>query len=904
MGWLRRLFSRDRLERELEAELTFHVDEETRRLVASGVDRAEAKRRALATFGRIEPIKELARDARRTRWVEDLAHDVRYAGRMMRRNPGFTLAAVLSLAIGIGANSTIFSVADALLVRPLTIDRPEEVYFPDRTGFDEQNLRFSHPGYERLRDGVADVSFAAMSSLARMQATMDGPAEQMLGQLVTGNWFDVVGVKAEAGRLLTPDDTRTLDGPAVVVLSDLYWRRRFAADQHVVGTHIRVNGVPATIVGVAAPGFSGLTVGERNDVWLPVTLQHTLQYRGNASVNDADQDKPWVPQDGIEWLTVVARVRPPVTAAAATARIDALHRQALERSMAAITDPERRAYRMREHISLLSGARGLSDLRADFSAPLGVLMGTVALVLLIACANLASLLLARSSARSREFALRLSIGARRSRLVRQLLTESVVLALIGGVAAVLVARWGGQALLSMASGGGTPIPLDLPTDWALIAFTLVLSGLTGVAFGLAPALRFSRTDLADSLRSTGRVAGVSERPGALPFGKALVASQMALSLALLVGAALFVRTFQNLLAVDTGFERDQVVSARFDPRLAGFAPAQLPALYERLLRQARQIPGVRTASLALSGPVTGSARVSSLIAQGRPRGIGGGDNVREEYVGPDYFATMGMALAKGRDFVDRDDTRAPKVAIVNEAFAKHFFGEASPLGRKVGYDEAEGYDIEIVGVARDARVDGLRRPVPIMAFYPLRQHTDEFARNLYVRATGPVDLIKTELRRAVAAADGNLAIREVATLADLTGRTVSRERLVSQLTSAFALIALGVACLGLYGTVSYSVVRRTNEIGVRLALGASPQSVRWMILRETLVLAVIGCLLGLALLLPTLNYVASLLYGLSPRDPATLAGATILLLVMSALAGAVPAWRASRVDPLTALRAE
>jgi predicted permease len=377
---------------------------------------------------------------------------------------------------------------------------------------------------------------------------------------------------------------------------------------------------------------------------------------------------------------------------------------------------------------------------------------------------------------------------------------------------------------------------------------------------------------------------------------------MALSLALLVGAVLFLRTFQNLLALDTGYERDHVVVARFDPRLAGLTTTQLPALYQRLVDQARLIPGIRTAAMALNGNVSGSARVSSIVIEGRKRAPGSEEDVHEDYVGPDYFATVGITLLRGRDFNLRDDERSPKVAVVNETMARRFFGDASPLAHRFGWDVP--VDTEIVGVVRDARVDGLRRPTPMMVYYPLRQHSDEFARCLYVRISGSSVTAKAELARAVAAADHNLAIREVATLAELTERSVSVPKAVSELTGAFGLLAVALACLGLYGTVSYSVTRRTNELGVRLALGASPGRVRWLVLRETMGLVGLGAAVGLVVTLPALTYVASLLFGLSPRDPATLTLATVILLTVGVLAGAVPAWRASRVDPLTALRSE
>ncbi len=897
MTWLHRLFARNRLERELDAELSFHVDRLAHDFVAAGLPPGEARRRALLRFGGIEPMKEAARDVRGTRWLEDAGRDVRYAFRMMRRAKGFTSAALLSLALGIGANAGVFSVIQALLLRPLPIARPNEIVFLNRTGFDEPNLRFSHPELQRLAGEIRDASFAGMSSAARMQLSAGNGAELVLGQLVTGTWFPLLGVRASAGRLLTPADDRTLGGSPVAVVSDAFWTRQFGRDPAIVGRSVQLNGVAVTIVGIAPPGFSGVTVAESIDLWLPVAMQQELRYQGNASINNADIRKPWVPQDGIEWLTIVARTPP--AAPRIAARIDDSYRRHLQQTVTSIQNPERRAYRLREHATLLPGARGLSPLRDEMSRALLVLMVTVALLLLVACANLANLLLARTSARSSEFAVRLALGAGRRRLAAQLLTESLTVALIAGVAAVAVAHWSGQALLALASSGPRTIPLDLPVDWQLLAFALGVSLATGLLFGLAPVRRLSRADVAADLKTARRATG-TERTVLVPFSKVLVVAQVALSLALLVGAALFVRTFQNLMSVDAGFEREQVLSVRLDPRLAGFTEPQLPALYDRLIEHARLIPGARGAALALSGPVSGSARTSSFAILGRPTRIAD-DSARVDFVTADYFTTVGTRLVRGRLFTDRDRDGAAPVAIVNEAMARHFFGKDDPIGNRIGDDNP---DIEIVGVVRDARVDGPREVVPPMIYYPLAQRRGEYIRNLLVRLSGSAQRAPAEVRRAIAAADSNLAVREVVTLAQLSERTVSRERLVSSLTAVFGLLAVAVACLGLYGTVSYSVVRRTNEIGIRLALGASLGAVRWMVLRETLALIAAGACAGLALALTSLRAVGTLLYGLSPHDPVTLVSATLLVATVGVLAGAIPAWRASRIDPVTALRAE
>jgi predicted permease len=902
MRWIMRLFRRGRLERELDAELWFHVDEEVRRLEADGLTPDEARRRALAAFGGIEPAKEQARDARGTRWLEDLGRDLRYGLRLMRRSPGFAAAAILSLAVGIGANGTIFGLASALLLRPLDVERPGQLYFLNRAGYDDPNYWFSYPDFGRLRVAVPDVDFAAFGSITRVQVDRGSGSELVLGQLVSGNYFDLLGVRASAGRVLTPADTAKVGSAPVVVVSRTWWVRELGADPGAIGSTMRVNGVPLTIVGVTAGAFSGLEVGQPVSLWLPATMQHELRLQSNASVDNADESKPWLTQDGIKWATLVARVPANVGRASAAARIAAFEHRELKDAAAKITDTAQRAYRLREHVELVPGSRGQSDLRDDFSQPLGVLMVTVGIVLLIACANLASLLLARSTARTREFALRVSLGAGRGRLVRQLLTESLMLAALGGLAGLGLAELGGHALLRMASSGSAPIPLDLPVDWRLVGFTLAVSAMTGLLFGLGPAVHAARAGIGDPLRAGTRVTSDEWRPGHFAFGRVLIVVQVALSLALLVGAVLFVRTFRNLMAADEGFDQTSVVLAQFDPRLAGLRADQLPALYARLLDAARRVPGATSASLGLTGPVTGSARMSTVQIDDEPMRPGTDSVVREDFVWPGYFRTTGMTMQRGRAFSDQDDVHGQKVAIVNQTMARHFFGGVDPVGHRLGYDTPT--DVRIVGVVRDARMDGPREAVPPMVYYPLRQHPDEFAGNLYVRVRGTGEGARAPLRTAMTAAEPELAVRQVVTLAELTERTVSASRLLSELTGFFGLLAIAVACLGLYGTLSYSVSRRANEIGVRLALGASPAGVRWLVVRETLALLAGGSAGGLVVAWAACSYLGAQFYGLSPHDPITYACAAAGLVAVGLLAGALPARRASRVDPLVALRAE
>lgn len=905
MNWFGRLWHRDRLERELDAELRFHVDEETRRLGTLGMAPDEARRVALAAFGGIEPIKEAARDARGTRWLEDLAADLRYAARTMRRQPAFALAAILSLAIGIGANTAIFTVLNALLIRPLPVPRPQELSYLSRTrpvgeGRSAEVTRFSYPQMQRLAAELARArtAVAGMTRTTRMQAAIgESDAEFALTQLVTGRYFEVLGARAQVGRLLTPADDGS-DGQAAAVLSDAYWTRRFAGDPSVVGSTIRLNGFPLTVVGVAEAGFSGFIVGEPSEVWTPAALQPQLHYAFNADIVNSDATKPWVPQDGISWLAIVTRTLRPATVSQASAIATTLCRTEAAARAAAITDPRQRAYALAERVRLVSGARGMSDVRNRFGRAILVLMVTVALVLLVACANLANLLMARSSARAREFAVRLSLGAGRGRLARQLLTEALMLSLLAGVASLFLARLGSQALLAMSSGGPSPVPLDISIRWPVVAFAGALAVLTGLLFGSAPALRFSRPDIYEAIRSTSGVVGL--RRQRLPLGRLLVVGQVAVSLMLLVAAALFVRTLHNLLEVDAGFEASHLVTTKFDPRMAGYTGQTLPALRDRLLTGAHRMPGAQEAAVAMCGTMAGCLSVSSIEVPGRTQGVGDDGDVQEDYVNGEYFAALGMRLLAGRTFAASDDEHAVKVAVVNETMARHFFGDASPIGRRFTKDG----DYEVIGLVRDSRVNGLREAPPRMVYYPYSQHADIPVRNLYVRVVGDVKPALANVRAVVREADRAIAVREVVTLAELKGRTVVAERTVSSLTAVFGLLAAAVACLGLYGMVSYSVARRTNEIGIRVALGATRTHVRWLVLRETLALVGAGVVLGFALAWPALRFVEGLLYGIAARDPVTLGGAAALLALSALAASYFPARRALSINPVVALRSE
>jgi predicted permease len=896
---IRRVFRYDR-GTDVDVELQFHIDTRTDELVASGMDRDQARRVALTEFGDVNRYETetlridrgYARTTRIKEFLWSVWNDLGYSFRGLRRSPGFAISAILTLALGIGANTAVWTILDSLMRKSLPIERPDELHTIVRTDEPGQYLH-SFPRYERLKNVMGNQGrLAAMAATARMYATDGDQPEPVNVQVVSGNWFQTIGVGLAAGRFITEDDDRTEGGSPVAVLSEGFWTRRFGRDPSIIGKTIRVNGVPIQVIGVSERGFQGLTVGSSMDIWMPLSMQSSTRYIGNYSANDADIEKPWRPQEGISWLTLIARI-PPESAARVGAALDRQFRGELEQLVARVDSAERVA-RLREHMALSPIPRGFSPLRDQFKDSLRVLMASVGLVLLISCANLAGLLLARSAARNHEIAVRISLGARRGRLVRQVLTDSLTIAFLGGAVSLLIARWGTSMLLRAASSGSRAVPLDVSLDVRVIGFALVVSLATGLLVGMFPALRVSKAGLYDAFRASGRgVVGAGAHR--LPLGRLLVISQIALSLVLVVTAGVFVKTLQNLLQIDPGFDREHVLTARLDARAAGYKPEQLPALNDQLLAAASSIPGVKSASLSLNAMGGGSIRMSGFNVPGRTGRPG-----QENYVTPDYFNTAGIKLLQGRGFTRADANGAPKVAIISQTAAEKLFGTDKVIGAHFGYDDKA--DIEVVGVVRDLRPNSLREAPTSLVFRPLAQGAGEYINSIEMRVMGPTAPVAAALRAALRRVDPQLPVRDVATLSDLLERGLSRERLVARLAGSFGILALLLAAIGLYGVMGYSVSRRTNEMGVRLALGASPGGLRALVLRESLALCVAGIVFGFVLLLPVKGLTGQLVYGMSPRDPATVAMATAILLLVTAAAAFIPAWRASRIDPVDAIR--
>ncbi len=829
--------------------------------------------------------------------------DVRYALRQMRKSPGFTLVAVLTLALGIGANTGIFTLVNAVLLKSLPVPDPEQLFLVRMSDRLAENTRFSYPQFRDMRAALPQAaSVAAMTWPSDFYANFGNRQPEMVrGQLVSGNYFQTIETYPALGRLLTVDDDRTVGGSPVAVISYGCWQRRFGQDRNLIGRKIIVNGMPLEIVGVAAPGFFGAKAGTAPEFWLPTMMQSAVHYAQHYSQTEAAEfDKPWIAQQDISWLQLIVRVKSPQALPQADAALNQLFRQDFERAVLKLTDPQERRAFLRTRLELEPGGRGLPSLRRSFSQSLTVLMGTVGLVLLIACANLANLLLARAAVREREIAVRLSLGATRARLVRQLLTECVLMSGFGAVLGVGVAYWCSAVLPKWASSGATPISLNLAPDARVLFFSTAVALLTGFLFGLAPAVQGTRVEPARALKASARGFAGSGRGWSLK--QTLVASQVALSLVLLVGAGLFLRTLRNFSELDPGFDRDHILTVWLDTHMAGYKQEQLSALYERLIERVEAIPGVRSASLASCGLAIGCGDSSAIYLPGIPH-TNGETDAQERRVSHHFFDTVGIPLVEGRDFATTDNEKTLAVTIVNQTFVREFLKDKNPIGQYFGYDTANDHRFQIVGVVKDARVNDIRESAPPMIYHSIAQDAID-VESLDVRTFADPSRLISQVRQAVRSVDPNLPIGGIATLAEQVSSNLAQQRLIARLTTIFGALALGLACLGLYGVMSYTVARRTSELGIRLALGSTRWSALWVVLRESFIVIGAGILVGACLSLAGTRLVSSMLFGLSPHDPLTLAAAAMLLLLVSVASGLLPAWRAAQVDPMAALRHE
>jgi len=893
------LLRRRRFDGDLEEEMRLHLELRQQEHIESGVAADDARAAARRQFGNVTVWRAKSRTAWGWEWFEHLAQDLSYGMRAMSRSPGITLVAVLSLALGIGANSAIFGLMDAVMLRSLPVNEPAKlVLFGD--GLDEgisdgfpNPWLFSYPFYRQMqqRNQVFSDVAAAFSMTNRVHGFLEGQsdAEAMDIQLVSGTYFPTLGVRAMLGRTLSDEDDRTEGGHPVAVVSCAWWTRSLARDPSVLGKKLTIGSTVFSIVGVAPPEFFGTRVGESPDIWIPVSMQKEVP-PGFDGYND----------HMFESLHLMARLKPGVSMEQANANVNLLFQQILRGFSGAPLTEENLEKLDKTRVELNSMATGFSRLRRQFSAPLQILMAVVGLVLLIACANIANLLLARSTARARELAVRQALGAGRSRLIRQLFTESMALALAGGVLGVAVASGASHALVRLVSDGRDTLHLNVPLDTRLLLFTLGVTLTTAVLFGTIPAFRATRWNLTDSLKDGRSQAGARAKG---PLAKALVVSQVAFSLVLLAGAGLFLHSLVNLTNVDTGFNRENVIRLRIDPSSAGYREdVRLTRMYRQIEERVSALPGVRAASFSIFTFNEGTWN-NPVWVQGYASGHRDTD-VHHNAVGTGYFTAMGIPLLAGRTLGPQDTASSPHVAVIGETMARTLFPSGSPIGQRYGRGGPENAgDIEVVGVVKDVKYNSLEEDPQAGDYLPYTQNV-RYLNDFEARYTGDFATAVAAIRQAIHDVDGTLPISEVMTLDEQVARSITNQRLVAELSTFFGLLAVFLSSIGIYGLMSYVVTRRTNELGVRVALGAERSQVLWLVMRESLWLVALGIAMGVPVALAGDRLASSMLYGLRASDPVSLLAGVVVLTAVAALACYLPARRASQVDPMVSLRYE
>jgi predicted permease len=859
-----------------------------------------------------------------------LLTDIRFAVRSFAKAPVFTLVAVTSLALGIGANTAIFTLMDQVLLRVLPVENPDQLAMMfargPHYGSNWGSNSMSHPMYLDFRNQNQVFSgliarFATASSFSH-----NGQTERVGSELVSGNYFNVLGVKPAVGRLITPEDDKAPGAGTVVVLSHDYWQSRFSGKPEIVGQTVRVNNYPMTVIGVSQAGFHGIDLGYNPQVMVPLTMKKQMTPGWDALLDRRTR-----------WVQVFGRLRPGVTPEQAKAALQPTYKALIH------SEVQQEAFRnaskytkdrfLDSSIDVLPGAQGRPQFRDRFSKPLIVLMCIVGFVLLIACANVANLLMARATARQREIAVRLALGAKRSRIITQLLCESIILSIAGGVTGMLLAAWLDGYLLNVMPQGSAPLPIEATPDLRVFAFTLLVSTLTGVIFGLVPALQSTRTDVATTLKYQ---AGSVTSKRALRFRKSLVVAQVTLSLLLLIGAGLFIGSLRNLKSLNPGFRTTNLISFSMSPTLNGYDRPKTREFFKNLQTTLETLPGVQSVGLGRVRLLDGDRSDSTVTVEGYRSKDGEDMSPWVNTVGPGYFAALGIPLVAGREFrladersmipqdvldqldfsrpgdrerfeeLDSQLRGAPKYAIVNEKFARQYFKTTNAIGRRFGFGGNPGTktDIEIIGVVQDSMYSTLREQIPRQVFTPYIQAGSATGMNVYVRTSLAPSQMFAAIRKTIQAIDSTLPVYDLRTMDDQIDRSLVIERMIAMLSVVFGIIATVLSMVGLYGVMAYTVARKTREIGIRMALGAFRKDVIWMVMREVLVLVAIGSGIGVAAAILLTRYIQAQLYGLTPNDPMTVSIATAALIAIAALAGYLPAMRASRIDPIRALRYE
>jgi predicted permease len=850
--------------------------------------------------------------------MSNLWGDLRYAFRSLRKAPVFTAVAVLSLALGIGANTAIFTLLDQILLRLLPVKDAKQLTLLTMRGrhygSNWGGNAISYPMYRDFQDRNQVFSVMFCRFPRGVSLTFDGHTEVSQAELVSGTYFPGLGVGAALGRTFNENDDRTPSGHPVVVLSYDFWKTRFAGDRQVVGKKIIVNGVNMTIVGVAQEGFDGVELGNAAKIFVPVMMQPDLM----------PQNKQFLTDRRTRWVNAFGRLKPGVTEAQAKAGLQPIMHAMLEQEVLEPAFSTASAFTRQEFlkniIDVLPGSQGRSYFRQNLSTPLWVLMAITGTVLLIACANLANLLLARATGRYKEMAIRLAMGAGRARIISQLLTESLVLAFLGGVAGIVFAFWADHLLMAAyLPSDSQGLKIGTAPDLRILLFTIAVTMLTGLLFGLAPALQATKPDVAPTLKDQ---AGAVVGGGNSALRKALVAAQVTLSLLLLIGAGLFVKSLGNLRALGPGFPAERLIGFKIDPTLNGYTPERSKLFYRSLTDALGTLPGVQSVALASVRILEDNEWDNSVLVEGyTPPHPGDHAEPYMNGISPNYFATMGVPIVAGREFTEKDTQRVlhsparpprdedfyvPATIMINETFAKKYFAGRNPVGRHIGMglDPGTKVDMEIIGVVKDIKYTSLRDDIPEQAYEPYLAETYTSGMTVYLRTTLDPNQLFSAVRAKVRDLDPALPIYAMRTTEEQITNSLSTERLIASLSAAFGFLATLLATIGLYGVMAYTVARRTREIGIRMALGAAQGKVVWMVMKEVLVLVGLGVGIGVPAALALTRLVRSQLFGIAPNDPSTLAMAAVGLAVIACAAGYIPAIRASRVDPILALRYE